>query len=465
MRIIHCARPHRALGLREVVDAVLAHVATDVDCLLAAARVNTLWADVATNWLWREAPGVALSHVSSCDSGGRRAYYDGKVRHITVTGSLHGCCRTWSATHADLRGWRLPHLTRMTLDRPTVETVLALDRVLLEQQAQVRLRALAWVDGSSEDERYGFGALDGAIAVLLQYAPRLALRSLAIETSTYAPHPPAILELLRALPSLACVELKGDAMSSAVDHSVLEYLAFNTRLLHLHVMTDVSVCLVRAPLPADDLEPATEAAGDGQFRMSQRAPPFSRLATLGCFVASSAALSLIASLPHLELLDIRLYAGPFSQVLNAIATRLTKLHSLSIVFESGSEGGGDEDDDAGGMVLHVNDLNQLSRLTSLRSLQLETSLSPQQCVGCFDDVALLRLIGGQLELRCLKLNLHHAQSLTSASLWHVGVICRKLETLELQGLFELLSLRHRRPGPEKLLPCLTSLKLREVYAE
>jgi hypothetical protein len=44
-------RPHRALEIWEIVNAIMTHVASDARSLIAAARVNRLWVDVALSQL------------------------------------------------------------------------------------------------------------------------------------------------------------------------------------------------------------------------------------------------------------------------------------------------------------------------------------------------------------------------------------------------------------------------------
>ncbi len=501
--------PHPALEVRDVVEAIVAQLAADVRCLLAAARVNRLWADVTTGWLWRTPPGAALAHVygsNGCsDSGGsgggsRSAYYDSKVRHITVVGDNACGYSKIAARYSDLHGWRLPHVTQLTFVRPSSAMVAAalLQRVLAEQQPLVRLRELKWHDDSvaAADD---VCALNDIISVLLRHAPGVSLRSLSLYTINAVPDPATLLALLNALPSLTAVELEGPTIADALDDTVMVYLALNPRLTHLRLEKRVALRLspklpvLVSILPRPAAATGIDAKIAARFRNTK---PYRHVTSFGCGIAPRAVLPFAIMVSFLTSLDIMLYAGDFALALSVIAARLTLLRSLHIMFSSASDSASSsssssssssdavtaaDDDDANEMFLRARDFHRLSRLKRLRSLQLAAAPPPSpgeagsnipqwrhshNIGGALDQATFGLLVGGLPELRCLRIALGSAMVLTHFSLRDAGDACRQLETLELRGSFRLWKLRPQgRPASWTMFPCLTRLELSEVYTE
>ncbi len=489
MRPVCRSRPHRALEIWEVVDVIMTHVASDVRSLLAAARVNRLWADVALGQLWRTPASAALAGTSS-HHGPRRAYYGGKVRHLAVVGdywcspdNLKAAARLY-----DLRGWRLWHVTHVSFVRPSLTSprkagaaAALLQQVLQAQQPLGRLRAFAWRDDMALSAVAG--ELASVVAVLLQHAPRLSLRSLALNTVNAAPSAAVLLGLLEALPHLTAVTLEGRGLGDAVvDDAVLEHLAYSSRVELLRVERRISLAMMQRLLRAADVEPRISDDGCESSFTYRRASPFASLTTLGCTVASGAMPLLAAAVDRLTTLNVTLYAGGFAQALDAVATLLTQLHSLSIAFASVHSGGSadavlnaETDGAVSPFVVRARHITQLSRLSRLRMLQLTPGPTPantlvraewQVIVDGFDDAEFCHLISGLPQLRSLTVNLGATQQLTWRSLRSVGAVCRMLEKLDLGGIFELCYLRLiDDEAPWTLFPCLVRLELRNEYAE
>jgi hypothetical protein len=174
MSATRCERLHRAFGTRDIVEEIIGQIAADIKYLSAVARVNKLWADIATRWLWQAPPRAALVRIID---DGRRVYYDEKVRHITVDANYYG--PALAATFASLQGWRLQHLQRLTFDAPSwagigAAAALLLQRVLEEQQPFGRLCSLEWDDSAGgRDEEMALCAIL-AILMVAQFGQSLA---------------------------------------------------------------------------------------------------------------------------------------------------------------------------------------------------------------------------------------------------------------------------------------------------
>jgi hypothetical protein len=484
--------------MRDVVVVIVAHVADDVRCLLAAVRVNRLWADVATGWLWRSPPGAALAYVngSSCCGivGSRSAYYDSKVRHITVVGDNTCGYSKVAARYSDLQGWRLPHITHLTFVRPrsAVAAAALLRRVLEEQQPLVRLRQLTWHDDSVAAAADAH-ALNDIFSLLLRHAPRMSLLSLSLNTVNAVPGPAALLALLKALPSFTDVELEGPKMGDALDDAVIIFLALNPHIRHLRFEKRVALpSSLKLPVfanvwPRHATVTDTGAQIAAHFRNTT---PFRCVTSFVCGIAPRAMPSFAAMVSLLTSLDITLFAGDFALALGVIASRLTLLRSLRIMFSGASHGSSSssdaatsaDGDGANEMLLYAHDFYGLSRLKRLRSLQLATA-SHQPPLGeeginslewrqlwnigfALDCEAFELLVQGLPELRCLRIDLGSAMALSYPSLRDAGNACRMLETLELRGNFYLRYLRPQgHPTSPTIFRCLTRLELSNVYTE
>ncbi len=193
---------------------------------------------------------------------------------------------------------------------------------------------------------------------------------------------------------------------------------------------------------------------------------------------------LAAAVDSLTTLDVTLYPGGFAQALDAVATCLTQLHTLSIAFAS-AHGGGSADavlpaaaaDTPFG--LRANDITQLSRLSRLGLLQLMLAPTPAPTpadalvhagrhviIDRFGDAEFADLISGLPQLRRLTVDFGATQTLSWHALRSVGAVCRKLETLDLGGFFELCRLRLIDDAASwTLFPCLERLELRRLYTE
>jgi hypothetical protein len=127
--------------------------------------------------------------------------------------------------------------------------------VLQAQRPLGRLRAFAWRDDMAWSPVAG--ELASVVAVLLQHAPRLALRSLALDTASDAPTAAVLLRLLEALPYLVAVTLKGwdFGCDGVVDDAVLEHLAYCLRVQLLRVERRISLAMLQRLLGAADVEP------------------------------------------------------------------------------------------------------------------------------------------------------------------------------------------------------------------
>jgi hypothetical protein len=440
------------------VEAIVAHVAANAAGLLAAACVNKLWTDVATSWLWRtRAPsGTALACISG--NNGRRAYYDGKVHRVAI-GPNTSCSNAGVATYNDLGGWRLPRVRDLTFLSPSMAgasaTAALLQRVLQEQQPLGRLHTLKWQD---TEAAVATGALSDVIAVLMRHAPRLSLRCLSLDSVVEAPSPAALLALLKALPSLNAITLKG-VTCGATDDAVLEYLAHNPRLSHLGMDKLIAQPTLRKQSRVSDVTAspdATRCDGDDSEPSSVLATGFSSLHSLSARVDPGAMPLLADTFRSLAVLDITLYYD-FSQALVVITTRLSQLGSLTITFDSGDVPPATDER------LDANYIVMLERLACLRWLRLATGpgIINTRFAFDFDDEVLESLVFSLRQLRCLRIELD-TPWLSQDSFIVAGARCRWLETLELRGKFWLGSFRDRGSMPWIFFPNLRVLKLRQV---
>jgi hypothetical protein len=512
----------------EIIEAILEHAAAaNVRCLVAAARVNRLWADVATGLLWHMSSGAALAYVYSSDggssSGSRSAYYDRKVRHITVADSNNASGYAHvAARYSDLQSWRLPHVTQLTLVQPSSGTDAAalLQRVLDEQQPLVRLRELKWHCHplAAADDAY---ALNNIYFVLLRHAPRMSLHSLSLNTVNAVLGTADLLALLKALPSLTSAELEGPMMGGVLDDAVLTYLALNPRLTHLRLVKRVALHSL-SPLMSVSacnlpLQTASSTATTTQILTHTHTPisttyadnteyfrnetPFCSIRSFGYGTTPRAVPSYAAMLCLLTRFDITLHASDFAMALHVISRSLA-LRSLRIIFScandsartGGSSSSNDDNNnsdavtdtaedgnaDTNKMLLRPGNFLKLTHLKLLCVLQLAMApLSRDQgdidmphwqfsrlLAGTLDRGTFFDLVLGLPQLRCLSVDLGVALALTTVTLGDVGYACRKLEVLKLRGHFWLSELPVHGLGPAwTMFPCLTTLELSVVHTE
>jgi hypothetical protein len=109
----------RALQLSELVRHIFHHFDSTRDgpSLLAAACVNTIWADIATDILWHHPPYKALSARKAASHARLKLYYAPKIRALTL--GEHDSVALDKAT-SPLARMRLPRLRELTLDADAV---------------------------------------------------------------------------------------------------------------------------------------------------------------------------------------------------------------------------------------------------------------------------------------------------------------------------------------------------------
>jgi hypothetical protein len=109
----------RALRLPELVRQIFHHfdATRDGPSLLAAACVNTLWADIARDVLWRHPPYKALAAVDRAGYARLKECYAPRIRALTLDDhdgeALDGA-------FSPLARVRLPRLQELTLDADAV---------------------------------------------------------------------------------------------------------------------------------------------------------------------------------------------------------------------------------------------------------------------------------------------------------------------------------------------------------
>jgi hypothetical protein len=467
----------RALQLPELLQLILEHLEADGagKALVAAARVNSVWADAATDIIWRR-PGLsclaAVSAVAGANSRGRR-YYAAKICELQLIKRSHGA---EFAIEAPLRALAdvcsggggggsgfdggFPRLRQLTLDVNLArypETVAAVrehalpallrgrqrrrGRQSTQQQQQQRLLRLRLVGDTDE-----FGAV---LDLFWPAVADAALEALEFHCRAWG-HVDA--EKTRAFFEACAQEtLEGVSMSTALPRAVavpalarfcsscpaLKRLAFASHLTTAHVEA-IFLGAERPNLPVAVAAAAAAAAASA----SQLAVPrqtLSNLDDLRLSMASRDLPLLRSAIPH-SLSQLHLTFGdkhPRTDVVLPAVASLQHLRTLELVFAF------DADVDA-------DDLLLLRRVARLRSLVLSPGQGATLSAPDVDCAALALLLADLGPgLRELQLWLLAPQLETIDSLRIVSARCPLLEDLGLCAHYDLRMLREEEPMHEQ----------------
>jgi hypothetical protein len=466
------------LQLPELLAQVFDHLETQgPKHLLAAVRVNSLWADQATNILWQHPPYTALAALAN---DARRQYYARKVRALTLANP---------ATDAGSLNAASSCLARVPLPR-LQQLELVADAVLLDESGLATLSNLLVPvpplrEDDNEDNGSGRRGIVNAVSSQLarfRYHGRalwlmdvlellrvagaplteLTLDCTAAGRGSITPDPVLFLGMLEALSSsgrLTSALFKGSA-AHAVALPALVYLA---RLPDLASLT-IDRCVRKAEVH-DMLTGATTLAGRRSGAPILSVFPSLQRLTLG--IESAAVPLLLPHLTGLRHLALQLHdEKPLPDlVLSTVGTTpsMRGLRSLQLLVRADA-------------YASVENWLALMSLTELRALtvapfRLRSSGrrrpprydSMRLRAPTLDDAMLAQLLSAVgRELRELVLWLF-AGYLSVGALWSIGASCPLLERLELAGRYNLQELG--ATGDYRLFPRLRVLRLTGAHME
>jgi hypothetical protein len=402
----------RVMQLPELVAEILQHLGTlDPAMLGAAAQVNSLWADLATNCKWQRASFQALAAVPTAE---RRQALANRVSVLS-----HDRLEKMEPGVECLRHLSFPRLRQLLVDHYSREKERR--TLLLRGLVNLRLTRLSIPV-----------AVDEVLAVVEQLrGPHTQLEELDIffDDSRASVSSDVVTFVKANLPRLVALSLHGKG-KIRVNNELLAHLAGRPKLQQL---------MLNCAIDRQDVEETIADAASG-------GPLFAFLQRLHLRVYSEAVPLLVTILPSLMHLSLDIYDEEAScHIIMPAVASLRSLHSLQLRFDHWT-------------LLRSAELLELRPLTELRRLKLLASCDADgvRAHRIYDEcIAELVTAIGQ-NLRELQLFMDMPR-LGFGTLQALGEHCPVLADLELSQAFYLNWIDCGGPA---LFPALRRLSLK-----
>ncbi|CAG9995073.1 unnamed protein product [Clonostachys byssicola] len=157
----------RAMALPEILSEVFAILREDFPSLASAARANSLWFACATDILWSQVKGDAITSIANIADNSRRQLYASKVEGITFDGNKRDLPTDLPDLHfnkiksIDFSSYWLPqgseHLIKPYI-QPSLESFIFygedfVDEILLQLQSTCHRLQVLLIDSTETDFR------------------------------------------------------------------------------------------------------------------------------------------------------------------------------------------------------------------------------------------------------------------------------------------------------------------------